>query len=351
MKAVTAPEPVQVVQIDVPEPILSRALERFGQIKVFRGDSASDFESPTEITSPSTRITLQRGLTRYTFIDLTGTTDHWYAVAHYSPGRGETSALGDPFQGIADPALTIVTPQELKVLALFGVNLTDDSGTPYPPEIFEHYIRSAVDIAERTLDIFLYPRVLTAERYDYHRPDYQSDLALELDHIPILSVEGVRLVLPPEQEIITFDPSWVHIAKPSGQMNLIPGGGNLAMIQLGYAASWWAPLLRYGRDYLADVFSVDYTAGFPIGGVPAALKNIVLKLASLGPLNIAGDLIAGAGIASSSLSIDGLSQSISTTSSATNAGYGARIINYTKELQRELKALHGDLHPVNFTVV
>ena len=62
-------------------------------------------------------------------------------------------------------------------------------------------------------------------------------------------------------------------------------------------------------------------------------------MASLGPLNIAGDLLGGAGVASQSLSIDGLSQSIATTSSATNAGYGARIINYERQIKDNVKSL------------
>ena len=61
--------------------------------------------------------------------------------------------------------------------------------------------------------------------------------------------------------------------------------------------------------------------------------------ASLGPLNIAGDLIAGAGIATKSISIDGISQSIGTTASATNAGYGARIIQYDKQIKDQMATL------------
>ena len=44
-------------------------------------------------------------------------------------------------------------------------------------------------------------------------------------------------------------------------------------------------------------------------------------------------LIIGAGIANQSLSIDGLSQSIGTTSSAENSGYSARIKSYQTEIK------------------
>ena len=69
------------------------------------------------------------------------------------------------------------------------------------------------------------------------------------------------------------------------------------------------------------------------------IVEIVAKKAALGPLNLAGDLIAGAGIATKSISLDGISQSIGTTSSATNAGYGARIIQYQKQIDNAMKDL------------
>ena len=73
--------------------------------------------------------------------------------------------------------------------------------------------------------------------------------------------------------------------------------------------------------------------------MPMDLINLTGKLATFGPLGIAGDLILGAGIAAQSIGVDGLSQSISSTSSATNAGYGARIIQYQKEIAETVKRL------------
>tara|TARA_R110000824_G_scaffold355998_1_gene543213 strand:- start:291 stop:521 length:231 start_codon:yes stop_codon:yes gene_type:complete len=61
--------------------------------------------------------------------------------------------------------------------------------------------------------------------------------------------------------------------------------------------------------------------------------------ASIGVFDIAGDLVAGAGIASLSISVPGLSQSIGTTSSATNSGYGARIKSYQEQIKKALPNL------------
>lgn len=73
---------------------------------------------------------------------------------------------------------------------------------------------------------------------------------------------------------------------------------------------------------------------------PLILKAIGL-IAAITPLDIAGDLIAGAGIAQFSVGIDGLSQSVATTSSATNSGYGARIGSFQTQLKQVMSQLRG----------
>ena len=85
-------------------------------------------------------------------------------------------------------------------------------------------------------------------------------------------------------------------------------------------------LIYYGEadNIFPNYWHAKYLTGFK--KIPNDLLNVLGMLASINVLNIAGDIILGAGIASYSLSLDGLSQSISSTSSATNSGYGARII-------------------------
>lgn len=79
----------------------------------------------------------------------------------------------------------------------------------------------------------------------------------------------------------------------------------------------------------------DYHLKWTVLSIPSNILHAVGLSAALQVLDVAGDLIVGAGIASQSTSVDGLSQSINTTSSATNSGYGARV----KQYEREYKAL------------
>ena len=103
------------------------------------------------------------------------------------------------------------------------------------------------------------------------------------------------------------------------------------------AGGSYLPIIYSGMGNLPHLFEISYVAGFE--KIPPNILDLIGMLASFGPLNIFGDLIAGAGIANVSLSIDGLSQSIGTTSSATNAGYGSRIIQYTKQIKEQIPIL------------
>jgi hypothetical protein len=93
----------------------------------------------------------------------------------------------------------------------------------------------------------------------------------------------------------------------------------------------------YGRSFIPDYWRVAYCTGWD--KIPEDILTVIGKYASILIFHQLGDIILGAGIANMSLSVDGLSQAIGTTSSATNAGYGARITNYISDLKLELPRL------------
>jgi len=228
-----------------------------------------------------------------------------------------------------------ISPQELKDLFLFGVKLTDDNGCPFPESMYEFYIRSAQEWLEMELGgISITERVITNEIHDYYMNDYISYNFLKLFRFPVTEVTDVSIQFPLSSDILTFDPTWYRAESVSGQVNLVPTHGTFSSILIGQAGGY-LPLLNQAFNIPA-IMRVSYQVGFKKGAIPASIKEIIGMKAAMGPLNVAGDLIAGAGIASKSLNIDGLSQSISTTSSATNSGYGARILLYSKDIKDRL---------------
>lgn len=88
----------------------------------------------------------------------------------------------------------------------------------------------------------------------------------------------------------------------------------------------------YRRD-IQSLYLLDYETGYEnCQDVPDEFRNIIKKLAAVTLMNIYGDGKLAA-IASRSVNLNSVSESISTTLSATSATFGARIMQYQKEIK------------------
>jgi len=239
----------------------------------------------------------------------------------------------------------ILTVDELKRIYLFGVNLTDDKGNPFPDELFVHFIKDAISDVQIELDIKLQPQKFD-ENYDFYIRDYENYGFLQLRNKPVISVESYTIEYPTGEDVIDFPSEWIRLDRWGGQLQVLPARGVFTQ-QLVSAGGGFLPLVFGGSDYIPDILRVVYTAGFELGeespihefGLPRSIKEYVGMKAAFGPFNTAGDLIVGAGIAQKSLSIDGLSQSVATTASATNSGFGSRLVQYEKQIKARSKKL------------
>jgi hypothetical protein len=96
------------------------------------------------------------------------------------------------------------------------------------------------------------------------------------------------------------------------------------------------PWRIFGGRY-PDAFEFDYTTGYKTAEfVPDDLRGVIGKWAVIKALASIGDGLL-AGFSSQSVSLDGLSESFSSTQSATSAYFGARIIQYKDEIKQWLK--------------
>lgn len=128
----------------------------------------------------------------------------------------------------------------------------------------------------------------------------------------------------------TFDVAIAEnlVDKPTISLTITNNGGNVTK---AFISSTEDDKFTIGLDVggVADV-TIDYE----LHTIPAGLIQAIGFVAAALPLDTAGDLIAGAGIGSFSIGVDGLSQSVATTSSATNAGYGAKLISYKTQVKQ-----------------
>lgn len=340
---------MSVIKLKVVVSNLETVLATFTHIKIYRSTTglAGIY---TELSIAATRPVLEAGKIIYDFTDDAGDADYYYKSSYYNNLSGLESSLSEAQQGEGDTAIDVISVDELKTNYLFGIDLTDDTGEAYPDSLYEWFIKAAVSWLEHKLDIAIRPIEITDEKHDYYREDFNKYMFFALNVTPVIDVSEVKLVLPGEQTSQIYDRDWIHLRKDSGQVQIVPNTGSLDTIILTSSGNWLS-LLYSGRRFLPDLIRATYTAGFETGQIPYDIKHIVGMASSFGPLNIAGDLLGGAGIASQAISIDGLSQSFNTTSSATNAGYGARIVQYNREIKTGLDALRKKYKPLQFGVI
>lgn len=338
---------MSLMRLEVRITDLSSVLDHYNRIAVWRSSTGRDGIF-AEITTASTRPRLVAGTQTYWIDDATGTAADWYRVAYVHSDTGATSDLSDP-QPAQDVALTtaVLSVQTLKDVFLAGIDLTTDGRTPYPDAMYEWSIKAAIDWLESALDIKVMP-TRYVERYDYYRRDLEEWGMIKLRHAPVIDdLRGatlpdptrtrVRVIWPSQETALEFDQRWIQIREEGGHIRLVPAAGSLGTMLLT-AGGAFLPLLAGGRDFVPDIFEVSYTAGFRLGALPYDLRDMLGKRAAFGPLLMAGDAIMGQGVASSSLSIDGLSQSISTRASSQGGVYAARLKQYETDLDKGMAA-------------
>lgn len=325
-----------VVRLAVTDPAIKSIVEMgYDRLTVERSTDGN--LTYTEISTPPERPLLDPDETVMVFFDRSGHESYFYRFRYINT---KTNELSDPSIGVLGEGLIIrqfLTVEQLKARYFFGLDLTDAKGEPLSDATFAHYILQAIRWMEHQLDTPIFPQTFN-ERHDYYRLDYEAFQFLQLDNYPVLSVEELRVQYPSGQNVIVFPEEWLRLNGESGQLQVVPTAGTLSEFLVGQGGTF-LPAIYHGMHYLPQLFDVSYTAGFEEGKVPANIVDLIGMFASLGPFHIFGDLIAGAGIANVSLSMDGLSQTIGTTSSATNSGYGARVINYLKQIKEQIPLL------------
>lgn len=228
-----------------------------------------------------------------------------------------------------------ISPSELLEIYFFGIPMKTQDGKQMDDHVIKTYIRSAQEEIEGYLNLKINKQVIE-ERRDFNREDYR-DWGYVRTSYPVVSPISMIGYINDVQQV-KYPVEWLSARSTSDgisyfrNMYLVPSGTNAAQY------SGITPHVGYfGASHIPQYWKLRYCTGFET--VPSDILNAIGKLASINLFHIMGDLILGAGIASQSIGIDGLSQSISTTSSATNAGYGARVQGYLADLKTGLPRL------------
>lgn len=229
-------------------------------------------------------------------------------------------------------------PSEIFALYLYGITIQGGDGTAFSNESMRFYIQSAQQEVESFFNLKLLKQFISQEKLTFYRADYWQQFPILFTNYPVnkpISLTGrfnnIEQISYPTEWLTTHQNSYGLYKR---RVSLVPTGSATCQANAEVILSGITTQLGSQRfKMIPDYFDLQYITGFDLDAMPLDLINLTGKLACFGPLNIAGDLILGAGIASQSLGVDGLSQGISSTASATNSGYGARIIAYQKEIK------------------
>lgn len=297
---------------------------------------------------------LKDGLYEYRYVDVRNTRPQGQEWTYSEYVKfGKPNVIGYTFGNYTSPEGswgTAVTPDDCRYTYLWGTDFKATNGEFFTDEQIQFFIDEATRYLERVLNINIVKariKSIPDERnlvknkdYDIEEPLYEFSFRkiqrygmIQTKHRPILSVDKVDLVHRSGDTTNLLSESYID--KQKGIIKFLGRPYKQSDTTIGINTA----LGRYGNETLRNYlfYSVDYTVGYENSdAIPSDLRQIIAKVAAISLLNIIGDGLMS-GFSSSSLSMDGISESFSSTQSATSAYFGARIAVYQKEVQEYIK--------------
>jgi len=228
----------------------------------------------------------------------------------------------------------LITVQDVLRDYLFGIDLKDAAGNPMSEETLQTYLDNGISWLEHRLDIHILPYEVIEEK-DYRQNDYMDWGFMYLNEFPVSQFIKMEMVYfrdssgQPET-VQTIPNNWIRFQNHDGIVRLIPNARFPANLQVDQTGSFFPEVLR--SNMVPALWRLTYIAGFDDGAVPMTINQAIGLLTAIQAMTMDGISVFGAGVASTSVSFDGLSQSISTTNNAENSAYSQVISQYRKVL-------------------
>lgn len=324
--------------VDIRATPINRLFLMYNRIRIYRSATVDGVFA--EITAAPTRLVLTTAQTDYLYVDGTGDATSWYKYEFTHTDNANTSGVSAAFQGKTAFEQSILSVDDLKQFYLFGLPLSDPrTGQPLPDSFFQYYIDGGVTYTENILDVDLRQKTRTNEKYDFIKPDYERFMWIKLLHQPVISVSEVRMSVDgSETNAVVLDSAGYRIDNVAGHFEDQVLNNDQLMASIGIN-TLWVPFYSTYRKYAPQVFSIDYVSGFAPGRLPADLRELVGRVAAIGPLSVLGDLIAGVGIAGNHVNLDMLATKLTTTKSDKSSAFSVRIRQYKEEINDLIKQL------------
>jgi hypothetical protein len=179
----------------------------------------------------------------------------------------------------------------------------------------QRYINESVSEVEHTLDLYITPVKFT-EKHDYLRHNFTWNYNyIKLNHPNVYSVLKVELTFtndPDQQGFVNFPLEHVHLMPEEGVIQLVPAFGTSlsGFLLSAFSGTQFHALRAIGMTNFPGGVRVSYEAGFKEGKVPAVLTALIETISAIRTLSSLGPVLFPHN--STSIGIDGTSQSVST---------------------------------------
>lgn len=232
----------------------------------------------------------------------------------------------------------ILSPSELISQCLLGVPLHFE-GKEISHQQIAQYIAATQAEVEKSWNLKMTKQIIEESKSFYLDDFFQwGFLPTTFPVVKAFKLQG----FVGQVKQIDYPAEWIQTKKDSTgelyhrKMYLVPGQGQATSNNV--VLSGLFPQAGFlGNSNIPNYWTIRYCTGFQ--KPPQDLVMFVANLASFNIFNIMGDLILGAGIASQSIGIDGLSQSINSTASAENTAFGGRIHAVRECLKESLERM------------
>lgn len=234
---------------------------------------------------------------------------------------------------------TPFSAQDLRDKFLAGIP-NDFKGQSIPDSTIEFYINSAMEQLESYLGLKLNRQVITETR-DFYMDDWSQWGFIKATY-PVQCALALDGYMGDVKQII-YPPEWLSVRKTNDnktftrEFRIVPNGASVgftnttSILVLGSAypiLNWW----RSNRS-IPNYWALKYITGFPDDKIPNDILQAIGMIATIPILGIYSDMYIsnkglGLGVASKSISLDGLSQSVSSYANGQSGIFGARMKQY-----------------------
>jgi hypothetical protein len=229
---------------------------------------------------------------------------------------------------------TTLSVSELKTRYFFGIPIVTPDGQLMSDQDIEFYINSAISELNTKLDLII-PLTVVDQNVKFLQEN-NREWGFVKTNYPVVCVKSLDGFIGKVRQV-KYPKEWFSIQKSTDgirhrRISIVPNQGVGGSVdQNAVFAGSFANLGYFGQRNIPDYWNTVYLTGFE--DIPADIQKVIGFMSAIPIYTSLGNLVLGAGIASQSIGLDGLSLSVGTTQSAENSAFSATIKDYREQLK------------------